>query len=102
MNTRITFTALMLGSVATALPAMAQSPCGPRDQLIEKLEDSYGENRMGAGLRGNASIFEIWASADSGSWTILVTDTDGISCVMATGEYWQEMPAIAAGLGAPA
>ena len=75
MNPRITITALMIGSVAAALPATAQTACGPRDQLIAKLEDSYGENRLGAGLRGNASVFEIWASADSGSWTILVTGT---------------------------
>ena len=102
MIKRITFTALLIGAVATGSAALAQNACGPRDQLVAKLEDSYGESRMGAGLRGSASVFEIWASASSGTWTILVTNTEGVSCVMASGESWHEMPAIAVDLGAPA
>lgn len=70
--------------------------------MISKLETSYGESRMGAGLRGQASLFEVWASADSGTWTILVTDTEGISCVMASGDTWLDMPTVPAALGAPA
>jgi len=102
MIKRITFTALLIGSVATGSVALAQNACAPRDQVVTKLEGTFGESRMGAGLRGSASIFEIWASADSGTWTILVTDTQGISCIMASGESWHDMPAIAADLGAPA
>lgn len=102
MFKHITFTALMIGSVATALPALAQSICGPRDQVITKLENSFGEIRMGAGLRSNISIFEIWASVDSGTWTMVITDTEGVTCVMASGEYWQDIPAVKAAQGAPA
>ena len=102
MFKRITFTALMVGSVATGSPASAQNACAPRDQLVTKLEESYGESRMGAGLRGSASVFEIWASSSSGTWTILVTNTEGISCIMASGESWHDMPAIAVDLGVPA
>jgi ABC-type transporter MlaC component len=101
-----TFTTFMFAAIASAPAALAQSQtpsaCAPRDLVISKLEDSYGESRMGAGLRGHASVFEIWASADSGTWTIVVTNTEGISCVMASGDSWQDMPATPAKLGAPA
>ena len=101
MIKHITFTALLIASLAPGPAAEAQTACGPRDQLVTKLEDGYGESRLGAGLRGSASIFEIWASASSGTWTILVTNTEGISCVMASGESWHDMPVLSADLGAP-
>lgn len=102
MIKRITFAALMLGTLATVPSVKAQTACGPRELLVTRLEGSFGEARMGAGLQGDTSMFEIWASSDSGSWTILVTNTDGISCVMAAGENWQDMPAMPAKQDAPA
>lgn len=102
MLRNIAFTALTCSIFASAQSAMAQTACAPRDQMIAKLQSSYGEDRMGAGLRGEASLFEVWASADSGTWTILVTDTEGVSCIMASGDTWLDMPTVPAALGAPA
>jgi hypothetical protein len=33
-----------------------------------------------------------------GTWTMLVTNTTGESCIVATGEAWQELAIKAAGL----
>lgn len=105
MKRHITFIALMIAVIAEAPPALAQSralsACAQRDLVISKLENSFGESRLAVGLRGQASLLEIWASAESGTWTILVTNTDGISCVMASGDSWHDMPATRAIHGAP-
>lgn len=83
--------ALVLGMAAAAPPAaQAQIACGARDSVVRNLGEKYGEVRRGGGLTGSTAIYEIWASEDTGSWTILKTTPNGMACVMAVGEGWQE------------
>jgi hypothetical protein len=102
MFKRIATATLVFGTVAMAPPAEAQVSCGQRDKIVSKLELTYGESRTGAGLNGSTSIVEIWASAKTGTWTILMSRPDGISCVMASGESWETIPLTAVVTGAPA
>ncbi len=75
-----------------AWPAPAQPGCAPRAVVIAKLGQGYGETRRGLGLVSSGAIFELWASALTGSWTILRTTPDGLTCVMAVGDGWQDDP----------
>jgi len=82
--------ALILGMAAAAPPALAQvMPCGARDTIVASLGEKYGETRRGGGLAGPTAIVEVYASEKTGTWTILRTNTKGLSCVMAVGEGWQ-------------
>lgn len=78
----------------TPMTASAQMLCGERTGLIDRLIQKYGESRQGLGMRGEAAVFEVWASEKTGSWTILFTRPNGVACVMATGHDWQSMPTI--------
>ncbi len=84
-------------SVAAA-PAFAQSSaaCAPRDSIVTHLAKKYGETRRGVGLQNRGSVTEIFASAETGTWTILVTRPDGTACAVAAGEAWLEEVATAA------
>ena len=62
--------------------------CGNRAVIIERLELKWGEQLAGGGLQNAASIFEIWMSAEKGTWTILKTHANGTACVMASGTDW--------------
>lgn len=73
---------------ATAATAEQQSLCGERDALVVVLALEHGEALTGRGLVADTALFEIWHSAESGSWTILRTSADGITCVMAAGTHW--------------
>ena len=87
----LTTSALILGMAAVGPPdAQAQMACGTRDSVVAKLGDKYGEVRRGGGLAGPTAIFEIWASEATGTWTILKTTPNGLTCVMAVGEDWQD------------
>ncbi len=92
MYKRIMITSsLILGVAAIWSPdAQAQVACGTRDSVVEKLGEKYGEVRRGGGLAGSTAIFEIWASEATGTWTILKTTPDGLSCVMAVGDGWHD------------
>ncbi len=36
-------------------------------------------------------MLEVFVS-DSGTWTVVVTDPEGVSCVLAAGQSWEEIP----------
>jgi hypothetical protein len=43
------------------------------------------------GLGSNNAVMEVFASADSGSWTITVTMTNGMTCLVASGQAFEEL-----------
>ncbi len=95
--------ALVIAALWFASAAQAQMACGTRDTVIEKLKGKYGEVRRGGGLAGPTVIFEIWASDNPPhTWTILKTTPNGLTCLMAAGESWQddELDTTIAGKGA--
>jgi len=70
--------------------ANAQQVCGQRTDVVSKLDSDYKESTTGMGLVNNGSVVEVFAS-QSGTWTILVTQPNGVSCVVATGEAWESV-----------
>lgn len=89
MYKRLVTTALVFGAAALAPPADAQTlRCLPRDALIEKLENRYGETLTGGGLQSATQLLEVWSSDATGSFTVFLTRPDGISCIVATGNDW--------------
>ncbi len=54
----------------------------------------YGEKVAARGLTQNGkAMFELFVS-ESGSWTVIVSDPVGRSCIIASSEDWQRVPAI--------
>lgn len=83
-------TGLTLLAVTLPTTLQAQSNCAQRDVVIEKLKAGYGEVFAGGGLQNSSRVFEVWFSAEKGTWTILMTRADGVSCIMASGTNWRE------------
>ncbi len=65
--------------------------CAPREQVIEKLNGKYGETRYSIGLAPNNSVIEVFASEQSGTWTITVTSARGMTCLMASGQAFEKL-----------
>ena len=80
----------------SAVPARAQVICGGHDYLVARLAAAFEEKRLGYGVAGPAAIFEVFVSA-SGTWTILMTDVKGQSCILAAGDGWEDTRATAVG-----
>ena len=90
------FRALSLGVgavMATSSIAPAQSAtnanCAPREAVVERLGSRYGESRQSIGLGSNNSVVEVFASTETGTWTIVVTNTSGLSCLVAAGQAFE-------------
>lgn len=58
--------------------------CAPRDAALAQLAEKWGETRRSVMLARDR-IFEVYAADDSGTWTILRTTPDGLSCIVASG-----------------
>ena len=87
------FLATLTGAVLTlaSLPAHAAGPaCGPRDDLVQRLSTQFGETRRGIGLGRQNKVVEVFASEATGSWTITVTMPDGRTCLVASGQSWED------------
>ena len=85
--------ALSLGLIAIGLgttTAHAQASCAPRDSLIERLASGYGEALAAGGLQSETRVIEIYAAPETGTWTVVMTQADGLSCIMASGTNWHQ------------
>lgn len=65
--------------------------CGPRDDVVSVLSERYGETRRSIGIGSNNRMMEVYASEETGTWTILVTFTDGTACLMAAGRAFEAL-----------
>lgn len=63
--------------------------CAPRDFVLERLAERYGETRQSIGLGAQGTVMEVFASAETGSWTIIATLPSGISCMVASGQSFE-------------
>lgn len=68
--------------------ASAQNVCFERMALIQHLNGKFEETPVAAGLAANGSMVEVFSSPDGNTWTIVLTQPDGATCVMASGESW--------------
>ena len=87
----------LLAIAVVSLPASAdaQMRCDLRDNAISELETKFDEQVVGRGLtRGGQSMVEILVS-EAGSWSVVVTDTRGRTCLIATGEDWTDIKILA-------
>ncbi|WP_439137570.1 hypothetical protein [Roseicyclus sp.] len=76
-----------------AAPVLAQQHrnCAPRAVVIERLADGYGESRQAIGLGGEGAVVELFASRDTGTWTITVTNVHGLTCLVASGQAFEAL-----------
>lgn len=88
--------ALGVGFALLASTAMAQQPqCNDRDHVLELLSKKYKETPVAAGVTNTGGLVEVLTDTKGGTWTIIVTTPQGMSCLVAAGEGWREMEQIA-------
>ncbi len=76
----------------SAQSANAQQVCAPHEKAALHIEEKFDEQVVGRGLTPDGkAMVELFVS-ESGSWTVLISDPSGRSCVVAGGESWQRIP----------
>ena len=85
---------IILATVAfliAASPALAQIFCAPHAEFVEHLLEEYDEQPLAFGLNNDGRVMELFGAPGGKTWTLLITNTRGISCVVTSGENWQKV-----------
>jgi hypothetical protein len=83
-----------LACVATTSANALAIQCAKHNQMVGLLSKKYSENPVAMGTVNEDRFMQLFVSA-RGSWTILVTKTDGEACIVAAGQNWEKLPALA-------
>ena len=86
-------TTLLTSALILAAPVSAQSArnCAAHEAVVARLAEAYGESRQSIGLGANNAVVEVFASAETGTWTITVTAPGGPTCLVAAGQAYQQV-----------
>lgn len=77
--------------VPLAAQAQGQQNCGNRELVIERLTGKYGESRQSIGMAPKGRVVEVFASDETGTWTITVTMPNGMTCLVASGQSYEDI-----------
>ena len=93
---RFAFAAIASCVATASLSANAQQQrCTKRPDIIRHLAMKFSETPVAIGVSGDGGVMEVLSSDTGGSWTIIITKRDGISCVIAAGENWERIETVA-------
>lgn len=100
MKLGLAFIAAAVGVITTPALAQQQQNCGTRDTVVERLASKYGESRQSIGMAPKGRVVEVFASQETGTWTITVTMPNGMMCLVASGQSYENLdePAKPAGI----
>lgn len=90
MRSLLALTAGALLSLA-ANSASAQQNCAPRAVVVDRLADAFGESRQAIGMARQGRVVEVFASLETGTWTITITLPSGVTCLVASGESYENL-----------
>jgi hypothetical protein len=84
---QLSLAVICCAQIALFFPAGADTPCHHRSDVVTRLSIQYGEQPVARGLSAAGQMVEVFASP-SGTFTIVVTRHDGLSCLIAAGKGW--------------
>ena len=73
--------------------AQTDANCAPRQVVVERLEHRFAETVQMIGLGGGNRLLELYASPDTGTWSIVITTTEGVACLVASGVSFEQVTA---------
>ena len=86
MFKQLTIAGLLFGMLAAVPPAFARDNCGVRETVVAKLQDHHSCRAQRLQANQNVqTMVEVWASEKTGTFTMLLTSPEGVSCVVAIG-----------------
>ncbi len=88
--------AAVLSAPETTARAQSQAPaqaqqCDQRARVIGHLARKYKETPVAIGVTTSGGMVEVLTTDDGGTWTIILSNPNGTSCLVAAGEGWRAL-----------
>jgi hypothetical protein len=82
--------ALVFGQASAGRASAAQNTnCDQRQRVLGHLANKYKEAPVAIGVTNAGGLVEVLSTGDGQTWTIIVSNPDGLTCLLATGEGWR-------------
>jgi hypothetical protein len=96
MRTLVVTALLAIGTVVGG-PVMAADDigvegCGAPADVATWLARHYDEVPLARGVQGDGRLFELYAGKAGATWTVVVTDPSGESCIVNEGTSLEVLP----------
>ena len=78
------------GGVLFASTAADAAVCMQHKTLVSYLTERFDETPRALGLVASRNVMEVYVS-EKGTWTIVMTTAQGIACIVAAGDTWEEV-----------
>lgn len=83
---------MFAGAVLLAPQASAQqSNCAPRENVVDQLSERFGEARQSIGMASQGRVVEMYASPETGTWTLTMTLPTGMTCIIGAGQSFERV-----------
>ncbi|MCB1883051.1 MAG: hypothetical protein KDG89_03490 [Geminicoccaceae bacterium] len=87
---RRTVLVALLASFAPGLAWAADPPpCHDYKEIARVLAKTYEEDPVSLGVQTNGNMLQVFASAKSGTFTVLSVAPTGFACILAAGRNWE-------------
>jgi hypothetical protein len=87
---RTTILAFALATAAGTAPVPAQTgSCAEHEEMVRHLAEGWGESRQSIALDASNAVVELFASPETGTWTMTVTRPGGPTCMIASGHAFE-------------
>ncbi|HEV7253854.1 MAG TPA: hypothetical protein VGN97_12280 [Mesorhizobium sp.] len=73
--------------------ADAQVLCTSTDAMLRRLQERYGEEPTAAGVSARGELITLVVDPKDGSWSVVRTLPNGMTCGVIGGEGWEAAPA---------
>ena len=78
----------ILAFILSAGAATAQT-CSDHETMVRHLAEGWGESRQSIALDAGNSMVELFASPETGTWTMTLTQPGGQTCMVASGHSFE-------------
>ena len=81
-----------LALAAGAAAGPPQVPCAPHALVAAQLAERHGERPVALGVTAAGWMMQLYAGPPGGTWTIVLTRPDGLSCLADHGTGFERAP----------
>lgn len=81
-------------SYADAQQMRIRMPCHDAAEIAKQLRNKYDEVPVAFGLQNNGNLLQVFSSEKKRTWTLVSTNPNGLSCIIAAGKHWETLPNI--------
>ena len=66
--------------------------CGSHAAVARWLARTFAETPLARGLQGDGRLFELYMAKEGSTWTVVITDPAGESCILTEGTSMDVLP----------